>query len=387
MNKYLLLLFFSSLLTTVWTQNGIRFADKSWEQALTQASAEDKLIFLDANTAWCGPCRMMEEDVFTDKEVGKYFNRHFVNLKIDMESSQGLPLAVKFNIRAYPSLLFINGAGEVVHRVTGYHDAGQLLEVGQVANDPKERLSGLQKRYEEGERDPDFLIKLIMSHANAMDGKHMEPLEAYFDTQQDWSTFENMELLFTLADDIDSPLFAYVASHRPAFERMFGKTAVVKRLQYIVNQELYKNDTSLPSLDRIDELYRRVYPDLADQLSAKFRMDYYRQAGDQQKYLQATIEYMEQYSSTDAKELNNAAWHFFEMVEDKDQLRIALDWARQSVSLEPSYYNHDTLAALYYKLGEHKKARKIAKEAIEIAKANGEDYAPTQALLETIKLR
>lgn len=387
MNKYLLLLLFSNLFLTAWTQSGIRFTDKSWEQALTQAREENKLIFLDANTSWCGPCRMMEKDVFTEKELGQYFNRSFVNLKIDMESAEGLPLAVKYDIRAYPSLLFVNANGEVVHRVTGYHDAGQLLDVGRDANDPDDCLSGLQRRYDQGERDPDFLIKLIMAHANAMDGKHMEPLEAYFDTQQDWTTFENMELLFSLADDIDSPLFAYVASHRPAFERMFGKTAVVKRLQSIVNQELYKNNTSLPSLDKIDELYRRVYPDLADQLSAKFRMDYYRQAGDQQKYLQATIDYMERYSSTDAKELNNAAWRFFELVEDEDQLRTALNWARQSVSLEPAYYNHDTLAALYYKLGEHKKARKIAQEAIEIAKANGEDYKPTQALLDTMKRR
>lgn len=387
MTKYLLLALFACLAITAWSQQGIRFSGHSWKQALAEAQKENKLIFMDAYTSWCGPCRMMDKDVFTNKQVGQYFNQHFVNLKMNMENKEGRELAAKYQVRAYPSLLFIDGSGQVVHRATGYHEAEQLLEVGQAANDPEARLSGLQAKFEQGERDPDFLIKLIMAHAKAMDGEHMAALEAYFDTQEDWSTFENMELLFTLADDIESPLFAYVAAHRPAFERMFGQTAVVKRLQQIVNQELYRNDPVMPSLEKIDQLYQRVYPDLADQLSAKFRMDYYRQAGDQEKYRDATINYLQQHTSADAMELNNAAWNFFELVQEEAPLRLALQWAQQSVELEPAYYNYDTLAALYYKLGDHKKARKVAKQAIEIAKANGEDYAPTQALLEAIKMK
>ena len=366
-------------------QKGIQFADASWNKLLQQAEKEDKLIFLDAYTTWCGPCKMMVRDVFPDKALGKYYNEHFINVQLDMESEEGRPVAARYAVRAFPSLLFISGKGEVVHQVIGYHDADQLLEVGEMALDPLGSLAGLMKRYRAGERDSDFLLKLAMAHSNAMDGKHGEILEAYFETQDDWATPENMGLIFSLTDDIDSPLFEYIANNRDDFELMFGKSEVVSKLQQIVNQTLYQNGSEMPGLEKVDELYKKAYPDMAERLSARFRIDYYRMAGDQEKYLAATLTYLEAYPSEDAMELNNAAWNFFELVEDPQQLKVALAWAQKSVELEPAYYNNDTLASLYYKIGAKKKAIKTAKHAIEIAKAEGEDFAATQALLEAIK--
>ncbi len=366
-------------------QDGIHFMEESWQKLLKKAEKEDKLIFLDAYTTWCGPCKMMSKDVFPDKKLGKLYNDKFINVQLDMEDEEGYPLGKKYKIRAYPSLLYINGQGEVVHRVVGYQDADQLKALADVVYDPELNLVGLQQRYEAGERDPDFLLKKAMAHSNAMDGQHMEALEAYFETQTDWSTMENMELIFMVADDIKSPLFKYLANHREEFELVFGKEAVINKLQQMVSQELYKNRNDLPSLEKVDQLYARAYPDMADKLSARFRIDYYRMAGDQEKFLEATADYLGTYSSDNAMELNNAAWNFFELVDDPKHLKLALSWAQKSVELEPGYYNYDTLAALYFKLGEKKKALKTAKQAIAIAKAEGENFSATQALLDAIK--
>lgn len=384
MKNYILLLLLP-LTFNLQAQDGIHFVEESWQKILRKADKENKLIFLDAYTSWCGPCKMMSKDVFPDKKLGKLYNEKFINVQLDMEDEAGYPIGKKYKIRAYPSLLYINGQGEVVHRVVGYQDAEQLKELAEVAYAPELNLVGLQKRYDAGERDPDFLLKKAMAHSNAMDGQHMEALEAYFDTQSDWSSMENMELLFMVADDIESPLFKYLANHREEFELVFGKEAVINKLQQMVSQELYKNRNDLPSLEKVDQLYARAYPDMAEKLSSRFRIDYYRMAGDQEKYLEATANYLGTYSSDNAMELNNAAWNFFELVDDPEHLKLALSWAQKSVDLEPGYYNYDTLAALYYKLGEKKKALKTAKQAIAIAKAEGENYAATQALLDAIK--
>lgn len=384
MKKYFLLLCLP-LVLQLNAQDGIRFEESSWNRLLQKAQKENKLIFLDAYTTWCGPCKMMSQDVFPDKKLGKYYNDRFINAQIDMESEEGRQLAKKYEVRAYPSLLYINGDGAAVHRVVGYQDAEQLVATAEIATDPQLNLAGLSQRYEAGEREPDFLLKLAMAHSNAMDGKHLDALEAYFDTQSDWSSVENMELLFMLTDDIDSPLFKYLAENRKDFETMFGEKAVVGKLQQMVSQQLYKDQSELPSLEKVDQLYARAYPDLADKLSARFRIDYYRMAGDTENFLDATAHYLETYSSDDAMELNNAAWNFFELVEDPKELKLALAWAQKSVALEPGYYNYDTLAALYYKLGEKKKAIKTAKQAIAIAKTEGENYDATQALLDAIK--
>ena len=62
--------------------------------------------------------------------------------------------------------------------------------------------------------------------------------------------------------------------------------------------------------------------------------------------------------------------------------------AKQSIALDPAFYNHDTMAALYYKLGKKNQARTAANQAIELAKKEGfspEAYAATTKLLEDIE--
>ena len=63
----------------------------------------DKPAVIDFYATWCGPCKMMNERVFTQKVVGDYFKKHFIPLKVDKEAD----LASVFGIRSIPSLLFV----------------------------------------------------------------------------------------------------------------------------------------------------------------------------------------------------------------------------------------------------------------------------------------
>ena len=110
-------------------EKGIQFDHSSFGELLAKAAQQKKLIFVDCFTAWCGPCRGMANDVFTRKEVGEYFNTHFINAKINMEKGEGVELAKKYQVSAYPTLLFIDQKGEVVHRTVGAKSAGELLDI------------------------------------------------------------------------------------------------------------------------------------------------------------------------------------------------------------------------------------------------------------------
>jgi thiol:disulfide interchange protein len=68
------------------TNDKIKFATGSWNDILVQAKAENKPIFVDFYTEWCGPCKMMSKQVFTDKEVAKYYNTNFISVKINEET-------------------------------------------------------------------------------------------------------------------------------------------------------------------------------------------------------------------------------------------------------------------------------------------------------------
>ena len=110
---------------------GIDFFHGSWAEGLAKAKAEKKLIFVDAYAVWCGPCKWMAANTFTDKLVGDYFNKHFVNFKMDMEKGEGRDLARNWGIRAYPTLLFFDSNAGEVHRSMGAKPAADFLKLGE----------------------------------------------------------------------------------------------------------------------------------------------------------------------------------------------------------------------------------------------------------------
>ena len=109
---------------------GIRFAEGSWKELLETAKKEGKLIFVDCYTEWCQPCKQMEQQVFPSKKVEKFYNEHFINVKMDMEKGEGPVILNTYKINAFPTLLFVNGEGGEVYRIVGSKKEAELLQVG-----------------------------------------------------------------------------------------------------------------------------------------------------------------------------------------------------------------------------------------------------------------
>jgi|TARA_R110000737_G_scaffold104095_1_gene137240 thioredoxin 1 len=108
--------------------NGIQFQNLSLEAAKKLAKETNKLIFIDVYAAWCGPCKMMARGPFQEEKVGKVFNEKFINLKIDAEKdADGEFVSRSYGVRAYPTLLFINGDGKLVKNIVGYQTGDNLL--------------------------------------------------------------------------------------------------------------------------------------------------------------------------------------------------------------------------------------------------------------------
>lgn len=364
-------------------QEGMQFHKGTWKAALDQAAKENKLVFMDAYTTWCGPCKKMTKEIFPQQPVADYYNAHFVNVKMDMEKGEGIELAAKYGVAVYPTLLFFSPDGTIVHRSAGYHSVEQFLSLGADANDPTKRLSSLDAEYKSGNRKPEFLKKYAMAKFEVMDGSHGRYAAEYLATQEDWSTEDNMDMVFGFVTDTDSKLFDYIIDNKPAFYERYGEKSVMQRVQSLIYNSIQGN-ADASSLEQIDALYKKVYPEKADQLSSQFRLAYYRQAGDRENYAKSAISYFKKYPGKDWDELNEAAWTFYRVVDNKKQLKTALKWVKKSIKLDSNFFNHDTLAALYFKLGKKKKARKAAKKAIALGEAAGEDTTATSELLADI---
>ncbi|MDT8410880.1 MAG: thioredoxin fold domain-containing protein [Vicingaceae bacterium] len=114
------------------SHEGIQFYKGAWQEALEKAEKENKIIFLDVYATWCGPCKKLKAYTFSDATVGSFYNNNFINVAVDGEKGEGIELAKKYSVRAYPTLLFINSSGEIVHRTAGYHKANDFNELGEL---------------------------------------------------------------------------------------------------------------------------------------------------------------------------------------------------------------------------------------------------------------
>lgn len=114
----------------VLSGEGIRFVEENWAKAKAEAKKQNKLIFLDAYTSWCGPCKMLKRNTFPDKEAGEFFNKNFINVALDMEKGDGPAVAQTYQVNAYPTLIITDADGNLVTYTRGYIDAKQLIEFG-----------------------------------------------------------------------------------------------------------------------------------------------------------------------------------------------------------------------------------------------------------------
>ena len=112
---------------------GIRFFKGSFQDALKQAKAENKKVFVDFYTTWCGPCQLMSKNIFPDDEVGEYFNKYFVNYQINAEDKAFLPEVKRYGVAAYPNMLILDTEGNVLGRQLGATDKNGFLRFAKLA--------------------------------------------------------------------------------------------------------------------------------------------------------------------------------------------------------------------------------------------------------------
>lgn len=360
---------------------GINFTEDNWEGILKKAKAEDKIVFVDAYTVWCAPCKWMALNVFTNDKVGELYNANFINVKMDMEKGEGKELAKRYEVTAYPTFLFINGDGELLHRGVGGRLADKFIALGESASDPSMQLLLLEQQYNKGERSPEFLTRYV---AALRDGSMdiAKVTEEYLGSLDSYNDKEVMTFIYETTTKPTQKGFDIMTDDIDTYYKTFGKTNVQERIDKALKR------VHFDSLEKMQELYKKYFADDSEQFIAKHKMEYYmyeRSQETQEKFFEAAVAYYDKYGSEDWNELNTVAWTIYETTEDEAQLMKAHKWIEKSVRLDANAANTDTMAAICFKLGRKRKAKKWAEKSIELAEAENLDPSLTIELLKQIE--
>ncbi|RFM32793.1 thioredoxin domain-containing protein [Chitinophaga silvisoli] len=156
----LLILSFSQL-----EAQGIQFASSDLATAINMAKQQNKLLFIDMYTDWCGPCKMMEKEIFPLEKVGQLYNENFICCRINAEKTVGPDLVKKYEVEGYPTFLFITPEGDLIAKGIGYKESPDpFIELGRSAIHKKEinfSVSKMRERYEDNKNNKEFLATYI----------------------------------------------------------------------------------------------------------------------------------------------------------------------------------------------------------------------------------
>jgi thioredoxin-related protein len=384
MLKKSLTAFFAFFISLSLFSQGIDFSNGTWTEIMAKAKTEKKFIFVDAYAEWCGPCKWMAKNVFTDSKVGTHFNKNYVSYKFDMEKGEGPAFAKLNSVQAYPTLLFFNYDGELIHKAVGALPSDQLISQSENAMDPAKQIYTLKKKFEAGDRKPEFLYGYAKALLNANeDPSKVATLYLSSIKKEDWTKAENFELIYSSQYDMNSEVYQYVSANLETFKTKVGADMVkdyVNNVMYYAIEEVEKSKDQT-AYKTLKSNMQKILGEESKAMIALLDWRFNLGAKNEFDYLKI---YMDKYCNN-PNQLNSVAWELFESGADKNKLNAALKWVDKALALNQNWYILDTKANILNKLGKKSEALKVAKEAVKIARENGEDATETEILIKDLE--
>lgn len=355
---------------------GIQFFEGSWKDALAKAKAEDKLVFVDSYTTWCGPCIRMAKNVFTQEAVGKFFNENFINIKLDMEKDDGISFGHKYPVKAYPTLHFLDGDGKVIKKVQGGQQADGLISLGEAAVKMNDKSGKYAEEYEAGNRDYNLVLNYVKALNNA--GKpSLKISNDYLNSQPAITEDQKWNFIFEAVVDADSKLFEQMTTNKQKVVALVGKDVFEKKVAKACDNTVQKAiQFEMPSLlDEAISKFKAQVPNQAESFEYAARYKYTRAFRDEKGFIKAYRGRVK-IAGNDAQTLYNITKEILSSFpENAEMLKDAAQYAEKYYEIKGDHESLNFLCNVLMIQGDIKKALKIVTGKKEEATKKGEDTA------------
>ncbi|WP_157298878.1 thioredoxin family protein [Chitinophaga oryziterrae] len=382
----------------------------NWQQVLAKAKTEHKNIFVDAYATWCGPCKKMDADVYTDPKVVEFVNSNFIAVKVQFDQtdkdSEGTKhwytdakyLMDTYHIEAFPTFLFISPNGELLQKDMGYQNPSDFLTILNNAINPQDNYAGQVNQFKKGKiTRKQLLVLIIKTKDYHNDSLALEMAKFYkksFIDQSQSNKIINAELpafivnfheLLSIHDPIvqfmyHKPALADSMMELPGYSRRVVDNLIAKDAINPIIKPNGKYTSTLPHWDALEKQVAKSYdPITAKRLLINAKIGWYSAVKDWPNIIKYNIEKLDDQGldtvGLAASALNNLSYNIiFKFSNDPYALNKAIGYMEVLLKNQPKNVHWlDTYANLLYKVGRKKEAIKHETVALDFAKETNKD--------------
>ncbi len=349
--------------------------DIEFSNALEQSKKEGKLLFIDCYTVWCGPCKMLTAEIFPNKELGNLYNDKFICLKYDLEKPEGVKLKDKYNIQGYPTLLFLDSAGDVIQKRVGGGEVKDFIDLATLALDSTKSIKNIVAKIANGDRSYEVISTYLEADYYAVNADTL--LNDYYQTinLNDSLSKESLELFMNFDRNINSVMFKHALKNRAQFEQKIGSSEFKRKMISAFYSFIDRNkdnpsikdtlkfiDIETYTFVQLNEQYLNAYQEFRGDSINKIKWD---------AFITSAAKHLMQ-SGVHPMALNASAWEVwlnYKTFNDSTALKTALNWAKSSHEKLPTDPEvADTYGHILFDLGYFKEAVEMA----ELSATEGE---------------
>ena len=370
MKKLVVMLVFCLALSNLVFSQGMEFFHGSYDELLAEAKKKDKKIFIDFYTKWCGPCKAMAKNVFPQKVVGDFYNRHFINYKVDAEVGEGPMLAKKYKVKGYPTFIYTDHTGQSIYEGSsiGAGEAESFIRLAKLALGLEEKTwEWYQAEYKKGVRNTKFLKGYVVARLAATrmppdDKLKWEIFNSYPENER--FNHENKMMVFWTAKP-GNKFYEVLKNNRTEFTHLDTANVVVHWISSIMSFAKWDSTTTV---EQTTETLKKDFPKFADQAFEYVAISDLRMSGKTDEYLEQVFGYMEKYgepmhfgfscgfAALRAKELK------------PEHAGYILKFYKEGINDDPPhFFSVSAYAYLLYKSGQKEEAKQFAQKHLELA--------------------
>ncbi len=358
---------------------GIEFFKGTFEEAKLEATKQNKPLFVDVYASWCGPCKMLSKLVFTKKEVGDYFNKSFINFKLqtDEKGTNNKDIASKYDVVSYPTLMWLDGNGKVMHISTGYKTVNALIAEAHIVFDKDKRIGSAVTKWNKGDRSLHNAINYFKINKNSK-----YEFEEFFNNLSEKEKLDNsvFKLLIKLRNKLktDGEAFKFIVKNREKYITSTNSYELKMVIDRPILNELIENQGT-NDLESTIKKYKDLEYSQLDYFVKKAELKYYIKKSDFAAFRKSAIEAIAQFSTEKPQiygevlsELYSSDRTNFSEFKNPE---IILDWAKFK---DPSLEGKTTFDLLkffaYVILDEKEKAIKLGDDYLKDNKGKRDPF-------------